>query len=272
MASTAGKDYIAIAKRKVNRPRDIESYRKILIYARNKKGKTTFSLSGGVENTLLLDPEDGTDTMRAKNPYRWPIRSWQDMQDSYGALRTGKLCPADVGGTSHEPFSIVSVDGLTRMNNMALRFAMKVREEKDLDTVPGMVQLKDYGKSSELMKQMLHNFHTLKMHVVFTSQERVITSGSADDADDDADQTGIYYVPDMQAAARGAANSLVEVIGRLYTIKVDVKGVPKTERRLWIGIHEKYDTGFRSDFQLPDMIRKPTVPKLINLMLTGEGK
>ena len=266
----AEKDYISIAKKRVTRPRDSDSYRKLLIYARNKKGKTTFSLSGGVENTLLLDPENGTDTMKAKNPYRWPINQWQDMQDAYGALRTGRLCPADVGGTSHEPFTIVSVDGLTRMNNMALRFAMRIREEKDLDTQPGMVQLKDYGKSSELMKQMLHNFHTLKMHVIFTAQERVITSGSSDDADDDADQSGIYYVPDMQAAARGTANSLVEVIGRLYTVKVPIKGVEKTERRLWIGIHEKYDTGFRSDFQLPDMIRKPTITKLINLMLTGD--
>ena len=38
------------------------------IYSRNKKGKTTFGISAGIENTLVLDPEHGTDEMKAKNP------------------------------------------------------------------------------------------------------------------------------------------------------------------------------------------------------------
>ena len=44
------------------------------------------------------------------------------------------------------------------------------------------------------------------------------------------------------------------------------------QRRLYIGLHERYDTGFRSDFKLPDLIQNPTLPKLVNLMLTGKAK
>lgn len=270
----AGKDYLAIAKQKVQRPKDVESYRKIMIYGRNKKGKTRFALSGGIENTLILDPEHGTDTMKELNPYVWPIEKWEDIQEAYGALRTGQLSPKALGqGSSDEPFTWVAVDGLTRLNNMALRYVMRLAEEKDLDRRPGMVARQDYGKSGELMKQMLLNFHTLKMNVVYTAQERVITM---DDGNEEENES-VYFVADMPAGARAAANAIVEVIGRIYTTRTDVKvkggGTKEVmQRRLYIGLHERYDTGFRSDFKLPDLIKYPTLTKLTNLMLTGQEK
>lgn len=269
------KDYVAIARKKVRRPADVDSFRKFLVYGRNKKGKTTFSLSAGVETTIVLDPEYGTDTMKSKNPYVLPVEKWEDMQEYYGALRTGTLSPKTLGqGDSDEPFTWVSVDGLTRINNMALKYVMKVAEERDLDRRPGLVTRQDYGKSGELMKQMLNNFHMLRMNVCYTAQERMMSGGSGDDDESD-DQA--YYVPDLPNAVRGAANALVEVIARIYTSRVEVplKGggtKEKIERRLQIGLHEKYDTGYRSDFVLPDMMKNPTIPKLTSLMLTGEGK
>lgn len=262
------KDYLAIARQQVTRPSTQAQYRKILVYARNKKGKTTFSLSAGVENTLLLDPEAGTSTMLSKNPYVWPIEKWQDLQDAYGALRTGKLSPKELGqGKSEEPFSWVSVDGLTRMNNMALRYVMSVAEERDLDRKPGMVDRRDYNKSGELMKQMLNNFHSLKMGVIYTTQERMMSMDSGDSEEDDETT---FFVPDLPAGVRSSVNSLVDVIGRLYVVRVELKnGSKRAQRRLQIGVHERYDTGFRSDFVLPDMIKNPTLPKLVSLMHTG---
>lgn len=269
----AEKDYLAIARKKVRRPADVEGYRKILVYGRNKKGKSTFALSSGIETTIVLDPEYGTDTMKSKNPYVLPIEKWEDVQEYYGALRTGNLSPKTLGqGDSDDPFTWVSVDGLTRINNMALKYVMKVAEERDLDRRPGMVTRQDYGKSGELMKQMLANFQTLRMNVCYTAQERMMTGGSGDDDEDDS---SAYYVPDLPAAVRSSVNALVEVIGRIYTtrVQINIKGggtKEKIERRLQIGLHERYDTGYRSDFELPDMMRKPTLPKLTNLMLTGK--
>lgn len=261
------KDYLAIARQRVQRPSKIKHYPKVLIYSRNKKGKTTFALSGGVDNTIILDPEKGTSPMKSKDPYVWPIEKWEDLQDAYGALRTGELSPKTLGqGESDEPFEYVAVDGLTKMNNMALRYIMKVAEERDLDRRPGMVDRRDYNKSGELMKDMLNNFHSLKMGVIYTAQERMMI---ADSGDSDEDEESTFFVSDLPAGVRGAVNSIVDVIARLYVVRVETKSGVKPQRRLQIGPHERYDTGYRSDFVLPDMIKNPTVPKLIDLMING---
>jgi hypothetical protein len=273
----ANKDYLAIAKRRVTRPSKQESYRRVLAYARNKKGKTRFGLSGGVEQTLVLDPENGTDTMKAMDPYVWHVTRWEDMNEAWGALRTGELSPALLGlGKSTTPFSILSVDGTTRMNNMALHYVRGQAELKDLDRKPGMIDRRDYNKSGELMKQMMLNFHTLPMHVVYTAQERAITVEN-EDITDELNAEKAYYVADLPQGVRGTINAIVEVIGRLYVARITVKlkgggTAERMQRRLWIGLHEQYDTGYRSDFVLPDYIKNPTLPQLTSLMLAGTEK
>lgn len=267
----AEKDYLALARTNAHRPSTKKSYRKIAVYARNKKGKTRLLLTAGVDNILVVDPERGTDLMKHLDPFVWPVDRWEDLQDVYGALRTGKLSPNHIKqGESSTPFKWVGVDGLTRMNNMALKYVMKVQEELDLDRHPGMVAQRDYGKSGEMMKQMILNFQGLKMDVCYTAQEKMITAGNSFDDDEDADDSEAYYVPDLPNAVRSMLNSQAEVIGRLYVVTIDSPKGPVKQRRLQIGLHEKYDTGFRSDFALPDTLKRPTLPKLVALMETGE--
>jgi hypothetical protein len=269
MVKTREPNYLEIASKKVGRPAThAAKQRKLLIYGRNKKGKTWLSVSAGVERTLVLDPERGTDTMVSKNPYVWPITKWEDIQEAWGALRTGELSPKILGlGKGTTPFDYLSVDGTTRMNNMALRYVMSQEEQRNLDRKPGFVQRSDYGKSGELMKQMLLNFHSLPMGVVYTAQERMLT---ASNGDEDSDDETSYYVADLPNAVRAAVYSVVDVIGRIYVTRVPKKGSLDemvAQRRLQIGIHELYDTGCRSDFKLPDVLKNPTIPKLEALML-----
>jgi hypothetical protein len=263
------KDYLAIARKKVIRPAEVESLPKLLVYGRNKKGKSTFALSAGIENTLMVDCEKGAETMKSKNPYVWPITRWEDMNDCYWALRTGELSPKTLGqGKSDKPFTWVSLDTTTKLNNMALRYIMRKAEEADLDRRPGMVDRRDYNKSGELMKDMLNNFFSLPMGVVFTAQERMM---SMDSGDSDEDEETTFFVPDLPAGVRGAVNSLVDCIARIYVVRIELKnGKLKAQRRLQIGVHERYDTGYRSDYVLPDVIKNPTIPKLVSLMHTGE--
>jgi len=269
--ATSDKDYLALARTRAHTPKTKESWRKILVYARNKKGKTRFCFSAGRDNVLIIDPEGGTDLMKHLDPFVWPIEKWEDMQEVYGALRTGKLSPNHiVQGESSTPFTWVCPDGMTRLNNMALRYVMKVQEERDLDRHPGMVAQRDYGKSGEMMKQMILNFCGLKMNVCFTSQEKMLTEYGSFDDDEDADESDAYYVPDLPNAVRSLMNSQAEVIGRLYVVTIEGPNGPVKQRRLQIGLHEKYDTGFRSDFKLPDMIKRPSLPKLVALMERGE--
>lgn len=270
-------DYLALARKVGTTPSRQKSFRKIFVYARNKKGKTKLGLSVGRDNIVFADPEMGTALMLKEDPFLWPIEKWEDLQDLYGACRTGKLSPNHlVQGESSTPFSWVSPDGLTKMHNMALKYVMKVQELKDLDRQPGMVQRQDYGKANELMKQMIINFQTLKMNVYYTAQEKMMTADGKHDfsEDDDEDSMDVeaYFVPALPDGVRGYINSQAEVIGRLYVVAVDdPKNADKKvkQRRLQIGLHDKYDTGFRSDWALPDVIRRPSLPKLVKLIEEG---
>lgn len=271
MAVRTETDYLKLARTKGHTPRTKKSYRRIHVYARNKKGKTRLGMSWGRDNTLIVDPEDGTDLMKESDPFIWPLEKWEDTQEVYGALRTGKLTPNHIKqGESSTPFSLVSLDGLTRIHNMSLKYVMKVQEERDLDRRPGFVDRRDYGKANEMMKQLLLNFHGLKMHVYYTSQEKMITEGSFDDDEDADGEAEAFYVPALPDGVRATINSLAEVTGRLYVVKIEQNGKEVKQRRLQIGLHDKYDTGFRSDWALPDMIKRPTLPRLIKLIEEGE--
>lgn len=256
------KDYAAIAASKITQPSKSTRPPRMLIYSRNKKGKTTFCTSPGQGNVLIVDPEDGTEGMVRKDPHVWHIDSWADMDDPYQYLKTGK----------HD-YKWVALDGLTKFSNMSLRFVMSQEEERDLTRKPGMVQKQDYGKSGELMKGMLNNYHALGMGVIFTCQERVIEVTDDPEADDeDAETTSVIYVPDLPKGVRGAANSIVDVIGRLYTVRIEhpKTGEKVTQRRLWLEPSVSFDTGYRSDYRLPPFVKGPTVPKLVQLLREGK--
>lgn len=251
----AGKiDYAALAAKHISRPAETQRYPKFLIYGRNKKGKTTFSLSGGIEKTLILDPEDGTDEMKSSNPHVWKITRWEDIDDAFNFIKYGQ-----------HPYQWISVDGLTRYSNMALKYVMKLQEEKSLDRIPGMVQLKDYGKAGELMKDFLTRLHNLPVGVIFTAQERMMESSDSEE-DEDAGGEDALFIPDLPKGVRSYVNSIVDVIGRIYVVKDDDD---KYVRRLWIGESLKYDTGYRSDHVLEPYLENPTVIRLTRLIRTG---
>jgi hypothetical protein len=255
------KDYKAIAAGKIRKPADSKRKPRFLIYGRNKKGKTRFAATA--PDVLILDPEEGTEGLTKLNPNVWNIDNWQEFDDAYQFLKRGG-----------HPYKWVCVDGLTRFSNMSLRFVMGLEEERDLTRKPGMVQKQDYGKSGELLKGMLWNFHSLDMGVIYTAQERVLEiEDDPDEGDSDAEAASVMYVPDLPKGARSAVNSIVDVIGRIYTVRVDhpkVEDKKLVQRRLWLSPHVAYDTGYRSDFMLPDYVKGPTVPKLVQLLREGK--
>lgn len=264
----ATKDYAAIAKARITSPsKKAERKPRILVYARNKKGKTRFGATA--PNVLVIDPEEGTGEEKKIDPDVWPVNSWEDLDDVYKFLREGK-----------HSYEWVYIDGLTRIANMSLRWVMFQAEQRDLDRRPGQVGKQDYGKSGEAVKAMLYNFHNLPMGVIFSCQERMMDAIPSGDEDEDAEDASIMYVPDLPKGVRGAVNSIVDVIGRLYTVRttVKVKGPDNKpmdkeviQRRLWIEPHVAYDTGYRSEFVLPAYLKNPTVPKLVTLVKTGKA-
>lgn len=256
MAKTAG--YKAKVEARIIRPAEDTTKPRILVYSRNKKGKTTFGISPGVDKTLVLDPEKGTKEMKKINPHVFPIEQWEDMELAWGYLRSGD-----------HPYTWVCVDGLTKINNLALNYVRRVEEERNLDRQPGMIDRRDYNKSGELMKQMLTNFQGLPLGIIYTAQERMITLSEEEMLDDDA--SSVFYVPDLPQGVRGTVNSYVDVIARLFIEHdLDDDGNPVKKRMLQIGPHERFDTGFRSDFDLPDVLESPTAARLVRLMRKGQ--
>lgn len=278
------KDYLKIAKANVTKPSKVKRKWRFLVYSKNKKGKTKFCISadtlskvdGKCEGKLLLiDPEQGSVQYPRSDPHVWYIDKWENLDDVWGALRTGKLTPKLLGlGASDEPYAWVALDGMTKINNLALRFIMKKREETSLEQRPGIVDRRDYNKSGELIKELLMKFDALPINVIYTAQERMI-SGNEDLESDETEESSVFFVPDLPAGARGSVNSIVDVIGRLYVAKAQFKNpkggepIEKNQRRLWMGIHSAYDTGFRSEFELPDILKSPTVPRLVKLIEEG---
>lgn len=279
----ATKNYSAIAKAKITRPGAAESERmpRLLVYGRNKKGKTRFCATA--PNVLICDPEDGTVEEKKLNPDVWHISQWSDLDEVYQFLKGGGVSP-----TTGKPYDWVALDGMTKMLSMAIDFVSKQQAERDLSRQPGQVDQRTYGQANRMVEALLHNFHSLrKIGLIFTAQERVVEVENMEDLgeDDDASPASYQYVPDLTKGARAPLNQVVDLIARIYVVrgdftikrrvrqgeKVVIKNIEtKIQRRLFVGPHDMYDTGYRSGYELPDFLKEPTVASVTKALREGK--
>lgn len=274
------KDYGAIARAKITSAGSGRMPR-YLVYGRNKKGKTRFCATA--PNVLIADPEDGTIAETHLNPDVWPVTQWTDLDEIYNAVKGGVKSPK-----TGQPYKWIALDGMTRMLSMALDFVSNQQAERDLTRKPGQIDQRTYGQANKMIEATLHNFHSLRnVGLILTAQERVVEIENMEDLgeDEDAAPASFMYVPDLTKGARAPLNQVVDVIGRIYVVRGDFetrrrvkqgdKVVVKTatvhtQRRLFVGPHEMYDTGYRSGFTLPDFIKEPTVTSLGRALREGK--
>jgi len=269
----AVKDYSALAKAHIRFP-DTDEPRmpRLLVYGRNKKGKTTFGNTA--PDVLSIDPDDQP---KAQRPL-WPVNRWQDMHEAYQYLRSGK-----------HPYKWISMDGLTGIYSRALAFVRKQSDDraKALDRQPEQIGKQHYGRANQLFETMLLNFHSLRnFGIVFTAQEKMVGVVEMDEMTDDDPEfepKSYQYIVNLPKGARASIAQIVDLTGRLYVvngdferrIKVDGKWTTeeyKKQRRLLIGVNDMYETGYRSDYPLPDVIEDPTVKKVVRALRTGVVK
>lgn len=276
------KDYAAIAKRRISTPTRRERMPRLFVYGRNKKGKTRFCTTA--PDVLILDPEDGTEKEKRRDPDTWPVDAWEDLVDAAGFLKSR----ANKSPITGRPYKWVAWDGATRIGQIAVNFIRSQEATRDLSRKPTDVKIQDYGRANKMIEEAVHQFHALRdIGLIFTAQERMVEIANMEDmdGDDDASPAGYMYVPDLSKGARAPFNQVCDVIGRMYVVRGDFtatkrvrtsKGVVErevsttTQRRLWVGPHEMYDTGFRSDYDLPDFIGNPTVTGLVTAIHTGK--
>lgn len=277
----AGKDYAAIARSKIA-PAGSGRMPRYLIYGRNKKGKTRFCATA--PDVLIADPEDGTIAETKLNPDVWQVTQWTDLDEIYHFVKGGGKSPK-----TGQPYKWIALDGMTRMLAMAVDFVQSQVGDVDLTKKPtDQDQRRLYGRANKMIQGMLNNFHSLRqVGLIFTASERVIEIENMEDLgdDDDASPSAFQYVPDLSPGARSPLNQVVDLIGRIYVVrgdfevkrrvrqgdKVVVKTTThKTQRRLFVGPHEMYDTGYRSGFSLPDYLAEPTVASVGRALREGK--
>ena len=263
--ASVGKDYVKLAASNIKPANEYKRPPRVLVYGRNKQGKTRFT--GTAPRVLVIDPEGGSsETLTTQDI--WPVSNWAELNDVWRYLQTEE---------ARAKYDWIGVDGLTRISNMALRFVMQQQEERDLDRIPGMVQQRDYGRAGELMKGLLFNLHALPYGVVYTAQERMESGADFESDDEDSEGVDARFVPDLPKGVRNSVNAIVDVIGRIYSVKVEGtrngETVKATQRRLWLEPTEKLDTGFRSGVRgVPPYLKNPTVPRLVDLLNGKESK
>src|SRR3546814_18847859 len=94
---------------------------------------------------------------------------------------------------------------------------------------------------------MMCNVQALGVGVIYTAQERMQAVENTAEEDEEAEESDIMFVPDVSKGARSAINAMVDVIGRLYTVRVTktvklrsggTKDKEVVQRRLWLGVHQ----------------------------------
>lgn len=276
----ASKDYAAIAKAKIASAGTGRMPR-YLVYGRNKKGKTRFCATA--PDVLICDPEDGTIAETKLNPDVWHITEWADLDEVYHFLKGGGKSPK-----TGKPYKWVALDGMTKMLSMAIDFVSKQQAERDLTRHPNQVDQRTYGQANRMIESMLDNFHSLRgIGLILTAHERIVDVANMEDMGDDEDATpsSYQYVPDLTKGARAPLNRVVDLIGRIYVVRGDFTTTKRVragdkivtkevethiQRRLFVGPHEMYDTGYRSGFELPDFIKEPTVAVVGNALREGK--
>jgi hypothetical protein len=264
-------NYSDIAKQRIAQPGQDGREPRLLVYGRNKKGKTHFGNTA--PDVLVLDPDDQPETLRPT----WRIHRWEDMNEAYLYLRGGK-----------HPYRWVNMDGVTKIYAYAMRWIMKQGEDKALamDKRPDLRKIQHYGQANAVFETMLQNFHSLRnIGIVITAQEKMVGVTELDDTTDDEDftPTTYQYIVNLPKGARAPLNAMVDLTGRIYVVRGDFERRVKADgkwtteeyakqRRLLIGVDDMYETGYRSDFLLPDIINDPTVTKVVRALRTGVVK
>lgn len=224
----------AIAKR-IKSVDEINSYAKMLIYGRNKNGKTVFASKA--PNVLLIDiDEEGSRSAHGSGAHVVQVKTFDEVAHVYWYLKAG----------NHE-FESVAIDTITTLQECAIRKVLGEAEDRDPTREPSTPDRRTWGRANQLVKQLLLDFRNLPMHVIFLAQERVVD-------DEDSDEPALHTVS-LPAGSRSTALGCVGLIGRIYLKEVRDRKAKKNvwEARILVGPHEQYDTGNR--IGLPRIIR-----------------
>jgi len=214
----------------------------MVVYSKNKVGKTRFACSSELKTLVIDCNERGTTSVRKyKNASKYRVQVWDDLDAIYWLLRSGE----------HD-FEVVVIDTVTMLAIVCMKFVLKDDHDRDFNRDPKSPDQRSWGKLGEHLKDVIIKFRNLPMHVIFTAQEK-----RTDSEDEDGTITSEVH-PELSPSPRSTLLSAVDIIGRMYVADtVDKKGKTVKERRMLLGSHPKYVAGNRFE-ELKYIERNPT--------------
>lgn len=222
---------------------EVDPYLKMVVYSRNKVGKTRFACSSGLKTLLIDCNEKGSASVRKQsNVIFYPMTRWEDLDPIYWYLRGG----------DHD-FEVACIDTVTMLATLGMKWVLKDDVERDFNRDPLTPDKRSWGKLGEMMKDAIIRFRNLNMHIVFNAQEKTTNA-----EDDDGGMVTETH-PELSPSPRSVLLSSVGIIGRLYTREVETpEGKKKMERRMLLGSHPKFVSGNRYE-ELKYVERNPTL-------------
>lgn len=234
----------------------------ILVYARNKVGKTRFSCDSELR-TLLILSERGRASIRRfgdrVDVYR--VRRWEDVDPIYWMARSGD-----------HPYEVFVIDSVTSLAEICMRFVLKEQDDRDFTREPKTPDQRTWGRMGTLIGEFVTRFANLassetgpSYYIIFTAQER------EKETEEDDGSTTVLRHPSLSPRPLNVLLGVVDIIGRMYVKQtVDKQGNDIFERRMLLGPHEEYISGNRYD-ELRHIERNPTLGKFIKKINASGG-
>ena len=214
---------------------------KMVVYGRNKQGKTVFACTSELKTLLIDCNERGYASVRKQeNVQIYELQRWEDLDPIYWYLRSGK----------HD-FEVVVIDTITMLANICMKWVLKENADRDMTADVQTPTRQSWGKLGEAMKETIIRFRNLPMHVIFTAQEKMTTT------EDDDGGTLQEIHPELSPSPRSTLLSAVDIIGRIYVKEVEKDEKTTLERRMLLGAHTKFVAGNRYT-ELKYVERNPT--------------
>lgn len=230
-SSTKARDKAAIAAGEKIKPiKKLRKRFKMVLYGRNKLGKTVYACSSGLKTLVIDCNERGSDSVvDYENVDIFELTRWDELDPIYWFLRGGK----------HD-YEVIVIDTVTMLASVGMKWVLKDDLERDMSIDPLYPSKQSYLKLGEMMKDAIIKFRNLPYHIVYNAQEKVTTN------EDEEGNTETQVHPELSPGQRSQLLSATNIIGRIYVREVDgKKGKKKMQRRILFGAHPKYISGNR---------------------------